>query len=399
MNLLFIQEQPCIRALKYAEGLCKVWPDIRIFFAYRGKTLTELYGHGDECFESWFPLGDDPAAVLRNITSQHGINLIHSHNAPDTLTNLCLKLFRGVIPVVHDIHDLMSVRQTAYEDGLARMENRSIWNQWERQAIENSDAVIAVSDEILDITRRKGYRLPPITCVYPNYIPERFIPKMLLETHRNTSDRPIRIVYEGFVSSNGSHYDLRHIFQAIAKEGIEVHIYPSRDNPDYGTFAVSLPNIVYHPSLPPERLFKEIAQYDFGWAGFNNTYNTAHLDTVLPNKAFEYIACGLPVISFPHAALKRFLDTQRLGLVVKTISGLADRLRSPDMAAIRKNVIRRRWDFTVEENIESIVDIYLKLCQKANLSDRNNRAGEPEETIGQTDSKYAFIKSCLTQRN
>ena len=399
MDLLFVQEQPCIRALKYAEGLCDVWPGIRIYFAYRGKTLTELYGHGDECFASWFPLGDDPAAVLRDITSQHGIKLIHSHNAPDTLTNLCIKLFRGVIPVVHDIHDLMSVRQTVYEDGLERTEDSSIWQQWERQAIEDSDAVIAVSDEILDITFRKGYRLPPITCVYPNYIPRRFIPKMVLETHRNTSDRPIKIVYEGFVSSNGSHYDLRQIFQSLATEGIEVHIYPSRDNPDYEALAVSSPNIVYHPSLPPERLFKEIRKYDFGWAGFNSTFNNAHLDTVLPNKAFEYIACGLPVISFPHAALKRFLNTQRLGLVIETISGLADRLCSPDMAVIRKNVIRRRWDFTVEENLKSIVDIYLKLCQKNNLSDLNDRSEDQAETIGQVDYRYPSIKVNLNQRN
>jgi glycosyltransferase involved in cell wall biosynthesis len=399
MNLLFVQEQPCIRALKYAEGLCEICPGIRIFFAYRGKTLTELYGHGDECFASWFPLGEDPAAVLRSIISQHGIKLIHCHNAPDTLTNLCIKLFRGVIPVVHDIHDLMSVRQTVYEDGLERMEDSSIWQQWERQAIENSDAVIAVSDEILDITCRKGYRLPPITCVYPNYIPKRFIPKMVLEAHRNTSVRPIRIVYEGFVSSNGSHYDLRQIFQSLAKEGIEVHIYPSRDNLDYESLAVSSPNIVYHPSLPPERLFKEIRKYDFGWAGFNSTFNTAHLDTVLPNKAFEYIACGLPVISFPHAALKRFLDTQRLGLVIEKISGLTDRLRSPNMAAIRKNVIRRRWDFTVEENIKAIVDIYMKLCQKDYPSDRNDRSREPEDTTGQDDFKHPFIRICLNQRN
>jgi glycosyltransferase involved in cell wall biosynthesis len=214
---------------------------------------------------------------------------------------------------------------------------------------------------------------------------------MLLETNRNTADRPIRIVYEGFVSSNGSHYDLRQIFRSLAKEGIEVHIYPSRDNPDYLRFAVSLPNIVYHHSLPPERLFKEITQYDFGWAGFNDTFNTAHLDTVLPNKAFEYIACGLPVISFSHAALKRFLNTHRLGLVIETTAGLADRLRSPNMAAIRKNVLRRRWDFTVEKNIDSIVDIYQKLCQKISLSDLNSRSRDQAKTIGQADSLYRSI--------
>jgi len=153
MHLLFVQPQPCIRALKYAEGLRKIHSDMRLSFAYSGQTLTELYGHGDECFRSWFPLGDDPATVLRKIVDAHDINLIHSHNAPDTLTNLCIDLFSGKIPIVHDIHDLMSARNTAYEDGLNRADETVNWRKEERRAIEHSDAVIAVSDVILKSIR------------------------------------------------------------------------------------------------------------------------------------------------------------------------------------------------------------------------------------------------------
>ena len=166
MHILFVQPQPCIRALKYAEGLCKNHSDIYLSFAYSGKTLTELYGHGDECFEAWFPLGDDPATELREIVDIHDINLIHSHNAPDTLTNLCLDLFSGEIPIVHDIHDLMSARKTAYEDGLSRACDVVNWREEEQHAIERSDAVITVSDEIFNLAQQQGYRLPEITHVY-----------------------------------------------------------------------------------------------------------------------------------------------------------------------------------------------------------------------------------------
>ena len=208
MHVLFVQPQPCIRALKYAEGFRRMDSPVRISFAYEGKTLTEFYGHGDECFEAWFPLGDNPAAELRNIVATNGISLIHSHNAPDTLTNLCIDLFGGEIPIVHDIHDLMSARKTAYEDGLNRTGNGANWREEEQQAIERSDAVITVSDTIFDIVRWQGYRLPEIAHVYANYIPERFIPKTLPQIDRKTADRPIRIVYEGFISSNGGHYDM-----------------------------------------------------------------------------------------------------------------------------------------------------------------------------------------------
>ena len=364
MHILFIQPQPCIRALKYAEGICKIHSDIRLSFAYSGKTLTELYGHGDECFGAWFPLGENPAGELRKVVDTHDINLIHSHNAPDTLTNLCIDLFGGKIPIVHDIHDLMSARNTAYEDGLNKMINVVNWRKEERRAIERSDAIIAVSDFIFHLARRKGYRLPKIAHIYKNYIPERFIPKSLPQMKQNLSNRPIRIVYEGFISSNGGHYDMRSIFEALAAEGIEVHIYPSRDNLDYQALSDTVPNIFYHPSLPPDKLLNEITQYDFGWAGFNDTLNRVHMNTALPNKLFEYIACGLPVISFPHEALKRFLETHHLGLVIDAVSGLTEQLRNPEMAIIRENVRAHRLDFTVEANIGFIVNMYLELCGK-----------------------------------
>ncbi len=373
MQILFVQPQPCIRALKYGEGLRKAHPDIHLSFAYSGKTLSELYGHGDECFKAWFPLGDDPARDLQNIVDIHDVDLIHSHNAPDTLTNLCIDLFGGKIPVVHDIHDLMSARKTAYEDGLHRADDAADWHEEERQAIERSDAVITVSDAIFNLVRQQGYQLPELTHIYANYIPERLIPRTLPQVEHKIGNRPIRIVYEGFLSNSGSHYDLRAIFRSLAVEGIELHIYPSRDNSDYQTLADTVANIVYHPSLAPEKLFEEITQYDFGWVGFNDTLNSVHLDTVLPNKLFEYIACGLPAISFPHEALTGFLETHYVGLVINTIAGLNERLRTPEMIAMRKNVRRRRWDFTVETNIGWIVNIYRQLCDWVNHETDKNQ--------------------------
>jgi len=362
LQILFVQQQPCIRTLKYAEGISTVHPEIRLIFAYAGKTLSELYGHGDDYFKAWFPLGENPAARLREIAAAHEIDLIHSHNAPDALTTLCIDLFGGKIPIVHDIHDLMSIRKTAYEDGLSGAVDAATWLDQERKAIEGSDAVITVSDALLEKARRQGHRLPELSLVHPNYIPSRFIPNLVPSTERKPGNRPIRIVYEGFISNNNGHYDLRAIFKALAAEGMELHIYPSRDHSSYQAMAAREANIIYHQSLRPEALYREMTQYDFGWSGFNDTFNRAHLDTVLPNKLFEYNACGLPVISFAHEALKNFLKAHGLGLVIEEIEGLQKRLQAPEMDGMRKNVRRCHRNFTVEANIGTIVDIYRKLC-------------------------------------
>ena len=51
MRVLFLQQQPCVRAMKYAVGLRRARSTLG--FAYRGRTLSELYGAGDELFEGW----------------------------------------------------------------------------------------------------------------------------------------------------------------------------------------------------------------------------------------------------------------------------------------------------------------------------------------------------------
>jgi len=365
MRILFLQQQPCIRTLKYAYGIRNEYPEITLMFAYLGKTLTELYGHGDELFAAWFPLGDEPAPRLREIIRTYAIDLIHSHNAPDTLTNLCIDLFGGTIAIIHDVHDLLTIRETSYEDGFNNERSRERWQEEERLAIERSNAVITVSDEIVHIARQR-YSLPRLTHVFPNYVPRRFIPVHVRPVQVKPPSRPLRIVYEGCLSNNHGHYDLADIFQAVANEGIEIHLYPARDNPHYRALGDENLYIFYHEHCPPAKLLEEITQYDFGWAGFNATRNKAHLDTVIPNKLFEYITCGLPVISFPHKSLQHFLERYQVGIVVDQIAGLETKLRSPTTAAIRSNVLAQRNNFTTEANIGQLVNIYRQLCSDIN---------------------------------
>ena len=75
-------------------------------------------------------------------------------------------------------------------------------------------------------------------------------------------------------------------------EGVTLDVYPT-DEPAYRRLAASTAGLRLHETLPPSRLM-ELPGYDFGWAGFNARLNAPHLDTALPNKAFEYVAAGLP---------------------------------------------------------------------------------------------------------
>ena len=51
MRRLFLQPQPCIRALKYAKGLRRfLGEEVSVVFGHLYHTPNELYGYGDEFF-------------------------------------------------------------------------------------------------------------------------------------------------------------------------------------------------------------------------------------------------------------------------------------------------------------------------------------------------------------
>lgn len=152
MKILFLQEQPCIRSLKYAIGLKARQNDVKLYFGYRGSTLSEFYGYGNEFFDVWHKVNGDLERGIDLIVHRVKPDLIHCHNAPDALTVASINILKDDIPIIHDVHDLLSLRKTEYDDGLSREKTASdrIKHE-ERTAIEGSDGLITVSEAIIEI--------------------------------------------------------------------------------------------------------------------------------------------------------------------------------------------------------------------------------------------------------
>jgi glycosyltransferase involved in cell wall biosynthesis len=352
VRVLFLQRQPCIRAMKYAVGLRARHPDVALGFAFQGRTLSGWYGAGDELFDGWWELpADDAAAALARAVAEFAPDLIHSHNLPDALTVLALEVAGGV-PVIHDVHDLQSLRRTPYEDGFADPADPA---ELESAAIEGCSALIAVSREMLDEIEAR-HRPPPRRLVFANYALARDLAPE--RPPRPARPGPPRVVYEGSLSTNGSHYDLRGHFAAIAAAGIAIDVFPNRDAPAYRELAARTPGLRVMERLEPAALLRALPDYDIGWAAFNTGLNAPHLDTALPNKAFEYLASGLPIAVGPHRALRRLVAREGVGLVVERPEDLPRLLREADLPALRARVAERRHRFTLEGHIDAVADLY-----------------------------------------
>jgi glycosyltransferase involved in cell wall biosynthesis len=352
VRVLFLQRQPCIRALKYAVGLRSARPDVQLGFAYQGRTLTGWYGEGDELFDGWWALpASSPAAALARAVDEFRPQVVHSHNLPDSLTVLALDVLDGRVPVIHDCHDLQSLRETPYEDGFDDPDDPL---GLESAAVEGCDALVAVSAEMLNAIAER-HRLPERVLLFANYALERDLAPGSAVAGAPPGDPP-RVVYQGSLSANGSHYDLRDALVAVASSGLPVDVYPNRDAPAYR--ALDVPGLRIMDRLEPAELMRRLPAYDLGLAVFNASLNAAHLDTALPNKAFEYLASGLPVAAGPHRALRRLIEEEGVGLVVERAADLAEAVAATDLGALRERVAGQRARFTVEGHIGALAGLY-----------------------------------------
>jgi glycosyltransferase involved in cell wall biosynthesis len=360
LRVLFLQRQPCIRALKYAVGLRVARPEIALGFAYQGRTLDEWYGSGDDLFEAWWRLdAGDPADGLAAAIAEFRPDLIHSHNLPDALTVLALEVTEGRIPVIHDSHDLQSLRRTPYEDGFDDPEDPEAL---EKEAVEGCAALVAVSREMLDEIAAR-HRLPERTLLFANYALARDVTPFPQAGRRG--EGPLRLVYQGSLSANGSHYDLREGLAAVAAAGLEIDVFPNRDAPEYRDLAATTPGLRLMDRLEPAALLRRLPAYDAGWAVFNPRLNAAHLDTALPNKAFEYLASGVPIAAGPHAALRRLVEEEGVGVMVERLDDLPGAIADAPLAHLRRRVLVDRARFTVEGHIGELVALYQEVTAAA----------------------------------
>lgn len=356
MRVLFIEPQPCIRALKLAYGLKWLWgKEVSLVFGYQEKTLTDFYGYGDEYFNEFVLIDkENPDKSIQELVKRFKPDLIHSHNAPDFLTVAAIHSIQDT-PIIHDTHDALTMRKTPYSqrDDAERVNQYAIEEQI---ANEDSNGRIFITKGVQNYLKDQYTFDGEPQIIFNNYVPQKIIPRNSYKKLSNI-DGETHIAYAGTITSQveGHHYGLRGIFKEIADHKNHIHIYASRPDAEYGRLAQGDEYIHYHGHLDQKTLLKELTRYDYGWAGFNDAKNKLHLDVCLSNKTFEYIACGLPVLSYPHKTLKEFIERHNVGFILNSFN-LEDKLEEEE--AVRENVDKHKYTFTVEKNIKRLGQFY-----------------------------------------
>lgn len=281
-------------------------------------------------------LGDGLSRVLRRLPKA---DIYHIHNEPSQLVTTV----RKTIPdarIIFDVHDLNVMR-----DGKLR--------GYEQQAFALTDAVVWISDAYGETARRKYSYLGPSTVVQ-------------LAVPKDWFQNPIKgsgIVFEGGALSpkqlkdrrNLGYRDLTKIVLNFKRKNLTIHMHITdwRAIEYYRSIGAEI-----EPTLPYLALLSALSRYEWGLALFDSTEDQIRMN--MPNKLFDYMAAGIPIIANKDTAFGDFVEATGIGITMD-VNSIPD---LPDATPYKRKVLEMRKNYSMDKEANKIEKLYRTILAK-----------------------------------
>lgn len=376
MNILCITASP-------NRGLYKLMKILNtrgnnIFLLYHGVDYNTAYGWNLKIFKKIYKFPDylyvyytqyvnlnKSISLINDIVINHKIDLIHSVNIYDDFLSFAACHLRKVpvIYVVVDMHSLISYPLTWKHPfrSLGHVFGRIYTNYLEKQTYKLSAGYAFTSEHVKRIAIIKYGIKSSNSIILSNYISSEDI---ITQGQKKLSafDNKLHFVYEGNIGTSGYGYILPCIL-GITKHNIHVHLYCPQKPQSYILEFGDNPYVHWEKWINPEEIPYELTKYDYGLMPFNEEFDRKHLDAVLPNKLFDYLAACLPVVSPPFKSLKYFIESNDVGIVFENVDDLMEKLNTEDQSKFIKNIMNVREQFTIENNVNRVINLYEKVLK------------------------------------
>jgi glycosyltransferase involved in cell wall biosynthesis len=266
-------------------------------------------------------------------------------------------------PVIYDAHELWPHRNRPD----ARRRKTWILSKADRYFCRRCDAVITVNDSIARHMEKK-YGIPEVVVV-------RNIPSLAARSappeHGVLADLPTpRLVYVGGIQT------FRGLEQVIVampmiRDAVFAAIGPG--DPDYRRGLEKLAvdhgvadRVRFVEWVPPESVVATVGQGDLGMCLFQASHLSYYW--TLPNKFFEYLHAGVPVLASDFPETRRLVDRYEVGAVCDPgdPAGIAtavnDLLSRPDdLVRMRDNALKAAQELNWEHERERLLGLYRRL--------------------------------------
>ena len=121
-------------------------------------------------------------------------------------------------------------------------------------------------------------------------------------------------------------------------------------------------NIFYHDAVSPEVILDYSSSADIGISCFEGNLSES-LRLSLPNKLFEYMMAGLPVIVSSGPEMVKIVQKYQVGFVLhsnntKEANGLIEEIKNNDLTFFPKNLYKASLVFNWENQSKVLNNIY-----------------------------------------
>lgn len=265
------------------------------------------------------------------------ILIVHCHDIDALLVGVILKI-SGRCRLIFDAHELQSEQ---WDEAQKPFFKKKFIRLGELAMLRYVDHLITVSQSILDWYKE---RHPHINSTLLRNIPNIVDRKhtYALRDYFNIPRNDIVFIYLGVLDVSRG---LRSILDCFVSGDIKHHIVFMGS----GEFEAEIvkaerlhDNVHYHPPVPPNEVVSVTASADIGLCMYPG--NCLNNEYCMPNKVFEYITSGLPVVASNLTEIKLLLAKYQAGWVVD------------DDASLK--------EFLITINAEILTNISLKLKER-----------------------------------
>ena len=283
---------------------------------------------------------------------------INCHSLSALPVCVILKFLCGA-KLVYDTHELET--ESAGSHGPRKVLSKLV----ERSLIRFADVVIVVSGSISD-WYRNTYRLSSVPVIRNVVSCPQIIPRgnddYLRRKFRISGESTV-FLYLG-VLAGGRGVEI--LLDAFSRTKTDSHMIFM----GYGNLVDKIKecerrfsNIHFHPAVPPEQIGKHLSGADVGVSLIENVCLSYYYS--LPNKLFEYLSYGLPVLASSFPEMEKIIKENDCGwcarVEVEAITILLETLTREEIERKRNNAVecRCKYDWSFEEKI--LLDTYTNL--------------------------------------
>ena len=266
--------------------------------------------------------------------------------------------FNKKVKIVYDAHE--------YEteiNGLSGIQ-KTLTKKLEKFLIKYADKVICVSDSISnEYVRLYNIEKPTLVLNTPAFINIKKENKFR-EIFNISKDKTI-FLYQGSLSKGrGIEILLQTFKELIDTKNIIVFMGYGQLEAEIKENSLKYDNIYFQEAVSPEVLLKYTSSADFGISTIEDSCLSYRY--CLPNKMFEYIMAGIPVIVSNLYEMKNIVETNSIGVVAKSndTRSLRDAIEKAnilDKSELKKNILKLKKVYNWEEQEKVLLDMYKEL--------------------------------------